>query len=137
MARESAKTRRDMPGSKRKPSGAVIAAAVLVVAVGAGLLIIASMRPTPDVQSNGTAGTTPAVSDGRARQQSYEVINSYPHDPTSFTQGLLWRDGGFYESTGLNGQSKLRRLEFPSGKVLKETSLPAQLFGEGLALRDR
>ena len=65
---------------------------------------------------------------------SYDVVNSYPHDPTSFTQGLLWNDGGFYESTGMYGQSKLRRLQFPSGKVLKETSLAPELFGEGLAL---
>ncbi|HLF84673.1 MAG TPA: glutaminyl-peptide cyclotransferase, partial [Blastocatellia bacterium] len=56
------------------------------------------------------------------------------HDPTAFTQGLLWHDGGFYESTGQYGQSKLRRLEFPSGKVLKGISLSPELFGEGLAL---
>ncbi|MEK6284411.1 MAG: glutaminyl-peptide cyclotransferase [Acidobacteriota bacterium] len=136
MAREPAKTPREMPSSKRRPSGVVIAAAVLVVAVGAGLLILAFMRSSPAGRSNGAAGNTPPVSDGRARQQSYEVINGYPHDPASFTQGLLWRDGGFYESTGLYGQSKLRRLEFPSGRVLKETSLPPQLFGEGLALVD-
>ena len=74
--------------------------------------------------------------DARAQRISYEVVNSYPHDPTSFTQGLLWHDGGFYESTGQYGQSKLRRLEFPSGKVLKEVRLSPELFGEGLALVD-
>jgi glutamine cyclotransferase len=67
---------------------------------------------------------------------SFEVVNSYPHDPTSFTQGLVWKDGGFYESTGLYGQSKVRRLEFPSGKVIKELKLAPELFGEGLALVD-
>lgn len=136
MVREPAKTRREARGSKRKRSAVVIAAAVLVVAVCAGLLILASMRSNPAGRSNGAVENTPPVSDGRARQQSYEVINSYPHDSTSFTQGFLWRDGGFYESTGLYGQSKLRRLEFPSGRILKETSLPPQLFGEGLALVD-
>jgi len=74
--------------------------------------------------------------DTRAQRISYEVVNSYPHDPTSFTQGLLWHDGGFYESTGQYGQSKLRQLEFPSGKVLKEVRLSPELFGEGLALVD-
>jgi len=61
-------------------------------------------------------------------------VNSYPHDPTSFTQGLLWREGGFFESTGQYGQSKVRRLEFPSGRVLNEIKLAPELFGEGLAL---
>lgn len=71
-----------------------------------------------------------------AQQLSYEAVNSYPHDPTSFTQGLVWQDGALYESTGLEGQSKLRRLEFPSGRVAKEISLSSDLFGEGLALVD-
>ena len=49
---------------------------------------------------------------------------------------MVWKDGGFYESTGLYGQSKVRRLEFPSGKVIKELKLAPELFGEGLALVD-
>jgi len=114
----------------------VIAGAALAVAVAA-LLIFASMRSGPENQPDGTAVTKPTTaSDLRARQVAYEVVNSYPHDPASFTQGLLWRDGGFYESTGQYGQSKLRRLEFPSGRVLKEISLSPELFGEGLALVD-
>jgi glutamine cyclotransferase len=48
----------------------------------------------------------------------------------------LWHQGGLYESTGQYGESKLRRLEFPSGRVLKEISLSPELFGEGLALVD-
>jgi glutamine cyclotransferase len=63
-------------------------------------------------------------------------LNSYPHDRTSFTQGLLWHDGSLYESAGMYGQSKMRRLEFPSGRVLKEINLAPELFGEGLALVD-
>jgi glutamine cyclotransferase len=81
-------------------------------------------------------GSTAATSDEQARRVSFEVVNSYPHDPTSFTQGLVWHDGGFYESTGQYGQSKVRRLEFPSGRVLKEVKLAPELFGEGLALVD-
>lgn len=116
---------------------------VLLIAVGVVLVTVAvfvglsSMRSTSGVAPSGAASqTTPATSDGRARPVSYEIVNSYPHDSTSFTQGLLWRDGGFYESTGMYGHSKLRRLEFPSGKVLKEVSLTDDLFGEGLALVD-
>ena len=49
-------------------------------------------------------------------------------------QGLVWHDGGFYESTGQYGASSLRRVEFPSGKVIKQVKLAPDLFGEGLAL---
>jgi glutamine cyclotransferase len=62
------------------------------------------------------------------------VVNSYHHDPTAFLQGLVWHDGGFYESTGLPGQSTLRRVKFPSGQVTKSISLAPELFGEGLAM---
>jgi glutamine cyclotransferase len=63
-----------------------------------------------------------------------EVLASYPHDSTAFTQGLLLHDGSLYESTGLNGRSSLRQVELTTGKVLRRVDLPANLFGEGLAL---
>jgi glutaminyl-peptide cyclotransferase len=69
-----------------------------------------------------------------AKLDTYEIVNSYPHDPEAFLQGLVWYDSGFYESTGLEGRSTLRRNEFPSGKVIKSVSLASDLFGEGLAL---
>jgi glutamine cyclotransferase len=64
----------------------------------------------------------------------YEVVGSYPHDPNAFLQGLVWYDGGFYESTGLYGQSSLRRVAFPSGEVTQQVALSSQYFGEGLAM---
>ena len=136
MPRGLAHRRGDKAGSRHKSSRVLIGGGLLAVAVIA-TLIFASLRSAPEGQSNGTSANKPAAAaDGRARQVSYEVVNSYAHDPNSFTQGFLWHDGGFYESTGQYGQSKLRRLEFPSGKVLKETSLSPELFGEGLALVD-
>ena len=71
-----------------------------------------------------------------AQRVPYEVVASYPHDPKAFLQGLVWHDGGFYESTGQYGESTLRRVEFPSGKVVKQVKLEPDLFGEGLALLD-
>jgi len=62
------------------------------------------------------------------------VVRSYPHDPRAFTQGLLLLDGKLYESTGLNGRSSVRRVELTSGQVEKESRLPVEFFGEGLAL---
>jgi len=135
MSRKPPRGRFEKTGSKQTSSPVLIAGAALAVAVSAALLIFASMRSGREDQSNVPAVNKPiAASDGRAWQVAYEVVNSYPHDPTSFTQGLVWHDGGFYESTGQYGQSKLRRLEFPSGRIVKEINLSPELFGEGLAL---
>lgn len=65
---------------------------------------------------------------------TYAVTATLPHDPQAFTQGLVWSQGYFYESTGLNGRSSLRKVDPASGRVLKQRDLPAQEFGEGLAL---
>jgi glutamine cyclotransferase len=68
----------------------------------------------------------------------YRVVATYPHDPDAFTQGLVYFEGLFYESTGLHGRSSLRRVELETGRVLKLHSLPPELFGEGITLfKDR
>ncbi|MFO1350874.1 MAG: glutaminyl-peptide cyclotransferase [Gammaproteobacteria bacterium] len=64
----------------------------------------------------------------------FEILNRLPHDPNAYTQGLLFHDGYFYESTGLNGQSSLRQVDPMSGKILRKRDLPSAYFGEGLAL---
>lgn len=61
------------------------------------------------------------------------VVAEHPHDPASFTQGLLFFDGSLYESTGQYGRSRVRRIEPATGRVLAERTLPPRLFGEGLA----
>tara|TARA_B000000460_G_scaffold157993_1_gene111831 strand:+ start:447 stop:1301 length:855 start_codon:yes stop_codon:yes gene_type:complete len=63
-----------------------------------------------------------------------QVVATYPHDPNAFTQGLLWHDGALYESTGQIGESKIRKVDLTSGKVLAEKSIPSGEFGEGMAL---
>jgi glutaminyl-peptide cyclotransferase len=64
----------------------------------------------------------------------YEVTARFPHDPTAYTQGLLWADSVLFESTGLYGHSELRRVALRSGRVLASRALPPDRFGEGLAL---
>jgi glutaminyl-peptide cyclotransferase len=63
-----------------------------------------------------------------------EIVRSHPHDPGAFTQGLFYLDGYLYESTGLKGQSSLRKVDIESGAVLQKTDLAADIFGEGIAL---
>jgi glutaminyl-peptide cyclotransferase len=65
---------------------------------------------------------------------SYKVVATFPHDTSSFTQGLVFADGELYESTGLNGESTLRRVEIATGKTLQRIDIPKQYFAEGLAL---
>ncbi len=62
-----------------------------------------------------------------------EQVRSYPHDPTAFTQGLVWRGGRLYESTGRYGESSLRLVELETGNVLQRVALGQQYFAEGLA----
>lgn len=62
----------------------------------------------------------------------FKVVHSYPHDQQAFTQGLLYRDGFLYESTGLNGKSSIRKVNLETGKVLQSKDIPPQYFGEGL-----
>ena len=67
---------------------------------------------------------------------TYEVINEYPHDNEAFTQGFVYHDGYFYESTGQNGKSTLRKTEITTGKVLQKIDLDRQYFGEGMTIKD-
>ncbi|MGQ9889552.1 MAG: glutaminyl-peptide cyclotransferase [Aggregatilineales bacterium] len=75
-----------------------------------------------------------AAQDEPVAQLVPEVIAVFPHDPNAFTQGLLLHDGLFYESTGRYGLSSLRQVEPATGAVLYQVNLPANYFGEGLAL---
>ncbi len=64
----------------------------------------------------------------------YRIVRKIPHDPRAYTQGLLYYDGWLYESTGLYGESSLRRLDPADGTVRQLRPLPTEVFGEGLAL---
>ncbi len=65
-----------------------------------------------------------------------EVLSVRPHDPTAFTEGLIYVDGSLYESTGRYGQSTLRQVDPVTGQVEQQVALPADVFGEGLAAVD-
>ena len=64
----------------------------------------------------------------------YRIINTYPHAINAFTEGLVYDSGFLYESTGLNGQSSLRRVELRTGAVLQSVSMPQEYFGEGITI---
>jgi glutamine cyclotransferase len=62
----------------------------------------------------------------------YRVVAKYPHSTASYTEGLFYLGGLFFEGTGLNGHSEVLVTEPASGKVLQHVSLPEQYFGEGI-----
>ena len=65
---------------------------------------------------------------------SYEIINTYPHDITSYTQGLEFYNGTLYESTGQYEESKLRTVDYKDATVTKNVALADEFFGEGLTV---
>jgi glutaminyl-peptide cyclotransferase len=70
----------------------------------------------------------------RGADSAFSVTATYPHDPSAYTQGLVWHNGSLYESTGQYGYSQVRRVDLATGRVLASRALPANRFGEGLAL---
>lgn len=94
-----------------------------VVLICAGFLLGLFIASCSD---NGSTGDIPVY--------TYKIINTYPHDPDAFTQGLVYENGFLYEGTGLYGSSTLRRVELETGKVLQQYDLPDQYFGEGITI---
>ena len=92
----------------------------VVVAAGA-LVVYLAARSRPEL-SSGTA----------APLYRYQVVNVFPHDPDAFTQGLIFRDGFLFESTGLAGQSTLRKVRLETGEVVQRLALEPEYFAEGL-----
>lgn len=70
------------------------------------------------------------------KQYGYRIVNSFPHDITAFTQGLVYRDGYVYEGTGKNGLSTLSKRNLDDGEVLLSTRLSRRYFGEGIEIVD-
>jgi glutamine cyclotransferase len=91
-------------------------------------------KSTVNGAENRRAGATPAASSEQVPTYNYEIVNTYPHDPTAFTQGLVFQDGALVESTGLEGHSTLRRVELQTGRVLQSMDVPKFYFAEGMTL---
>lgn len=81
---------------------------------------------TPNTNVNKPASKLPTY--------TYDIVNTYDHDPDAFTQGLVVNDGALYESTGLRGHSSLRKVELTTGKVLQKFDLAKSYFGEGMTV---
>ena len=89
-------------------------------------------------QAEARAGAPPVAAAAEQRvgaeRLRVQVVQTYPHDPGAFTQGLVLTGGRLFESTGLEGRSSVREVELATGKVLRRLDVPAPVFAEGLAL---
>lgn len=86
--------------------------------------------PTPEPTPTEAATPTPAP----PTVYSYRILNTYPHDPAAFTQGLVFDGGALYEGTGRWGESTVRQVALETGAVLRMRPLEAQYFGEGITI---
>jgi glutamine cyclotransferase len=89
-----------------------------IIVISASLLILLSNNP---------ANTEPVY-------YTYNIVNVYPHNETAFTEGLVFKDGVLYESTGLYGHSTLRIVELETGNTLQIYALTNKFFGEGITI---
>ena len=108
----------------------------------AGILLITATVFSAEMGRHSSAeATTPTVTNSTqptisypAPVVGYRIVNTYPHDPGAFTQGLGFADGVLYEGTGLRGQSSLRKVDLKTGTILQVRQLPVRFFGEGITI---
>ena len=93
-----------------------------VLALGALVVLLGhALRGQPVVQN-------------RPPVYGYRIVNTYPHDPQAYTQGLVYRDGFLFESTGRRGSSFLRKVRLEDGEIVQQVPVDFQYFAEGLAV---
>ncbi len=65
---------------------------------------------------------------------TYKIVNTFPHDAEAFTQGLEFKNGFLYESTGQKGESSIRKTNLKTGEILQIKNLDKKYFGEGITI---
>jgi glutaminyl-peptide cyclotransferase len=69
---------------------------------------------------------------------SHTILQTYPHDTSSYTQGLCFYKGEFFEGTGdpgYAGKSRLIKVDLKTGKALQSIWLSNKYFGEGITTK--
>jgi len=73
-----------------------------------------------------------SLAQGAVPVYGYEVVHTYPHDPSAFTEGLFYLNGYLYESTGLEAHSTIRKVRLETGAIIQKVDIPPEYFGEGI-----
>lgn len=77
-----------------------------------------------------------SCADAAVKRYKVVVAKEYPHDETSYTQGLFFQDGRLYESTGQKGESKFREVDLGTGKPIRNLNFAKKYFAEGSVMLD-
>lgn len=98
------------------------------------LLLLALACNNSDENVINSSDSTISTSIPEAVTIPYTIVNVYPHDTSSYTQGLEFVNDILIESTGRYGFSTLRKVDPVSGKTLKLKKLDNNIFGEGITV---
>lgn len=97
------------------------------------LLLPVLMLACNDTKEESTSDNTTAAIPTPANI-GYNIVKVYPHDITSYTQGLIWFNNTLYEGTGLEGESRLMKIDIETGKSTQKIDIPSEYFGEGITI---
>ena len=108
---------------------------LVILAVSMSMACIGSANDNPLPPSNINSNTNKGE---KVPTYSFKIVNTYPHDMSAYTQGLVFHNGFLYEGTGGRRSdsfhSSLRKVELQSGKVLQKIDLAGEYFGEGITI---
>jgi glutamine cyclotransferase len=102
-----------------------------VLAFSSIILIFSACNNNKSTDDNTTTNTNTVAAPANI---NYNIVATYPHDTSSYTQGLIWQNNTLYEGTGLEGQSKLMKVDLKNGKAQQTVSLDPSIFGEGITI---
>ena len=150
MNRQDTKRAKVTQGAQGEEGGDGAMGRRAIVLVLVGVLLLAGCGQGVNAGQTGTAGgardghaaqataspaqAPPSDAACQARTCSFEVVDSWPHDPDAYTEGLVYHEGKLFESTGLNGRSSLREVELATGRVLRRVDVPEVYFAEGMTI---
>lgn len=101
---------------------------------GVGKIGVSAMVYYGEGKSQRVNNSVEVFSNVPYKRYKYNLINTYPHDSKAYTQGLIYKDGFLYESTGRKGESSIRKVELKTGKVLQKIDIDEKYFGEGMTI---
>ena len=119
-------------GGRRVASRWLIALLIGATAFVVATRILEVSQRRAETRSTGSGHGQPMRPAVMATTYTYEIVREFPHDPTAFTQGLIYHDSFLYESTGPTGHSSLRKVRLETGEVIKQVELKGYYFAEGL-----
>ncbi len=97
-------------------------------------LLLGCAGATTKTANTSTVTSSSVSAPAKAKEYSYIVEKIYPHSTSSYTQGLLYVDGQLWEGTGLNGESRILKVDLETGKTKEFSSLAQRDFGEGITI---